>query len=528
MNQFSTEYLVPDGTRSDDIKALITGQRRIAEDPERSLQRTFYDTFDWALYLAGSALEMRQGGAHSQLLLHDLRGREAGLSLDFDGQPGFAWDLPEGALRDSVEPLLTMRRLLPIITVESRIQTLRILNDDEKTIARLIIEGNRYRGDSARGREGNLAARLRLEPVRGYDKELHQTSDLLHRDIGLEEAKTPLMLEALAAAGRRPGEYSSRLDYRLDPKQRADAATKEILLGLLDTIEANVAGTQANLDSEFLHDLRVACRRTRSALTQIKDVFPPDVVEEYKERFAWMQQITGPVRDLDVYLLDFDAYQQSLPEPMRAGLTAFKDFLLAHYDGEQARLAKELSSNRFGSLIKDWLGFLEAPVPERSAVPNAMRPIKAVADERIWRMFRRVVKEGRSITADSPAEDLHELRKSCKKLRYLTEFFQSIYPKDEMKDLIKQLKVLLDNLGGFQDLAVQADHLREIAERMRAEAHVKTDSLLSMGALIGDLLLRQHLAREEFAKIFGQFDKKPNRERFNALFAPEDKRSRGA
>lgn len=151
MNQFSTEYLVPDGTRSDDIKSLITGQRRIAEDPERSLERAFYDTFDWALYLAGIAFERRQCDAHPVLVLHDLRGREAGLSLEFDGQPGFAWDLPEGALRDSVEPLLMMRRLLPVITVESRIQTLRILNEDEKTIARLIIEENRYRGDAARG-----------------------------------------------------------------------------------------------------------------------------------------------------------------------------------------------------------------------------------------------------------------------------------------------------------------------------------------------------------------------------------------
>ena len=420
MNQFSTEYLVPDGTRSDDIKALITGQRRIAEDPERSLERTFYDTFDWALYLAGSAMERCQGGAHAVLQMHDLQGGEAGLSLDFDGKPGFAWDLPEGALRDCVEPLLSVRRLLPIITVESRIQTLRILNEDEKTIARLIIEENSYRGDAARGREGALAARLRLESVRGYDKELHQTTELLHRDIGLEEARTPLMQEALAAAGRQPGDYSSKLDYHLDAEQRADATTKVIMLGLLETMQANVAGTRSNLDSEFLHDLRVACRRTRSALTQIKEVFPPAVVEEYKERFAWMQQVTGPVRDLDVYLLDFDAYQQSLPEPMRAGLTPLKDFLLTLYDEEQARLGKELSSSRFSSLMKDWLGFLEAPVPERSAVPNAMRPIKDVADERIWRMFRRVGKEGRAIAADSPAEDLHELRKSCKKLRYLS------------------------------------------------------------------------------------------------------------
>ena len=110
-------------------------------------------------------------------------------------------------------------------------------------------------------------------------------------------ARNPLILEALAAAGRVPGDYSSKLGFRLDPEQRADVTAKEILLHLLDTIEANVPGTRANLDSEFLHDLRVAVRRSRSALTQIKSVFAPEVVEDYKERLAWVGQITGPVRD---------------------------------------------------------------------------------------------------------------------------------------------------------------------------------------------------------------------------------------
>ena len=47
----------------------------------------------------------------------------------------------------------------------------------------------------------------------------------------------------------------------------------------LDTLEANVEGTRADLDSEFLHDLRVATRRTRSALSQIKAVLPAEITE---------------------------------------------------------------------------------------------------------------------------------------------------------------------------------------------------------------------------------------------------------
>ena len=51
----------------------------------------------------------------------------------------------------------------------------------------------------------------------------------------------------------------------------AGAAAAAILLRLLDTIDANVAGVLADTDTEFLHDLRVSVRRTRSALKLFGD-----------------------------------------------------------------------------------------------------------------------------------------------------------------------------------------------------------------------------------------------------------------
>ena len=55
-------------------------------------------------------------------------------------------------------------------------------------------------------------------------------------------------------------------------------------------------------------------------------------------------------------------------------------------------------------------------------------PIERVASERIWRMYKKVLKAGRAVTADGPAEEMHELRKDCKKLRYLIEFFHEPLP----------------------------------------------------------------------------------------------------
>jgi len=523
MGEIAQEYLVPDGMSSTQIRDLVKRHLPLAEDPEQDVTRRFCDSYDWRLYLAGASLEARRSAGRHQLIWHDLQVDTPPCQQAIDNEPGLVRDIPDGPVRMLVAPILGIRCLLPLLEVHSRLQALRLLNEDDKTVVRVELEENRFT-DLARDREGPLSARLRLLPVKGYEAELQKAARMLQQDLGLEPARTRVLLEALAAAGRRPGDYSSKLDYHLDPDKRADATTKEILLGLLDTLEANIDGAKANLDPEFLHDLRVATRRTRSALTQIKGVFPPDLVEDYKGRFAWVQQVTGPVRDLDVYLLDFDSYQARLPAPLRSHLEPMREFLTVHYDVDHKAMVRALGSAKFSRLLKSWRAFLEAPAPERSTAPNAMRPSKEVASSRIWRMYRRVRKEGGAITPSSPPEELHELRKSCKKLRYLLEFFISLYPKKPVGSLVKILKVLLDNLGRFQDLAVQALHLREMAQQMRDEGRAETETLLTMGVLVGDLFSQQMQARIEFSRIFADFDKQENQLIFRELFAPEKKR----
>ncbi|MBK5941463.1 hypothetical protein CCR96_19870 [Halochromatium roseum] len=473
-----------------------------------------------------------------------------------------------------------------MVEVISQQTPVRLLNEDEKTVVRLVVEQNRFREPNA-GRHGDLRCRLRLLPIRGYAEAFEQARLVLEKRLGLSALEEPLAQESLAqeallAAGHRPGAYSTKLDQKLHPGQRADLATKQILRGLLETLEANLEGARQNLDSEFLHDLRVATRRTRSALSQIKGVFPEALVADFKQRFAWLQQVTGPVRDLDVYLLDFPDMERRLPPALRGDLKPLHEQLVWQHAEAQRQLAAELGSTAFNSLLRDWHCFLESevlvseaptaeaidfrdqkrhahprhsPLPSDAGLPRqallpkqAAVPIKQVADQRIRKMLKRVRAEGRAITQDSPPESLHELRKSCKKLRYLMEFFQSLYPKGQVREQIKQTKLLLDNLGRFQDTAVQAQHLREHAESSvnasagtRANPDANTGAgakssvtstssnasknglppatLLAMGALIGQLLSDQASARATFNEVFAAFDSAENAKRFKTLFA---------
>jgi CHAD domain-containing protein len=304
----------------------------------------------------------------------------------------------------------------------------------------------------------------------------------------------------------------------LPPAMPAEEAVRRILQSLLEAMAANEEGTIAARDPEFLHDFRVAVRRTRSALSQLKGVLPPPVLECFRPEFAWLGEVTGPTRDLDVFLLRFEDYRQSLPAEFHDALEPFGRFLKDHQRTEQRRLVGELASPRYLQLKKDWADFLAGRSPQDSP-PDAGLPVAEVAGKRIRKVLRRALREGEAIGDDSPAEALHELRKTCKKLRYLLEFFQSLYPPPKIAKLIKALKILQDNLGNFQDLQVQSKALQKFATQMAAEGEVPPGSLLAVGMLIEGLQGRQKQAREEFTGRFAAFSRKKNLRLFDELFS---------
>ncbi len=306
----------------------------------------------------------------------------------------------------------------------------------------------------------------------------------------------------------------------LDPAQRSDAATKAILRQLFEELNANEAGVLRNADPECLHDFRIAVRRTRSALGQLKGVFPERTARRFAARFAWLGTITSPPRDLDVYLLGFDQLKAGLAGPFRDGIEPLRVFLQSHCDLAHAKLNRQLQSVRYRALLASWEKFLALPCPKRPHAPKALMSAKAMADSRIWKLFRRVLKEGKHIDGKSPAERIHELRKTCKKLRYLLEFFRPLYPAEAIERPVKQLKKLQNYLGDFQDVHARIDMLRGISHQMRKNSTVPTHTLLALGGLLAALDDRQAALRKAFPKHFSHFANSKNRQRFEALFKP--------
>jgi CHAD domain-containing protein len=117
-----------------------------------------------------------------------------------------------------------------------------------------------------------------------------------------------------------------------------------------------------------------------------------------------------------------------------------------------------------------------------------------------------VVRGGAAIGADSPPEDLHELRKRCKELRYALEVCAPVLPEGPRKRVVADLKGLQDVLGRFQDAEVQRWAMRGFAAEMMAEG-TSAGAVLAMGEVIGHLDVEQDRARREFDAAFARFER---------------------
>jgi CHAD domain-containing protein len=299
---------------------------------------------------------------------------------------------------------------------------------------------------------------------------------------------------------------------------RSDDAVKVILRFLMQVIEINEANIEKDLDTEFVHDFRVAIRRTRSALSQIKYVFPSRTTDRFKKDFSFVGKLSNELRDLDVYLLNEDAYKDKLPAALHDDINPLFDYLRGKRSKAFQRFIRSIKSKRYKKILEDWKTFLDKPSKDFATAPNAKVPVNDLARKRIYKQYRSVVKAGNRILEKSDDKMLHVLRIQCKKLRYLMEFFSSLFPRKKISVLIDQLKKLQDNLGDFNDLCVQEEYLLNITKELPVTQGQLKRTLVAIGSLIGTLSREKQDVKDASAKTFTGFASPANNELFEELF----------
>ena len=496
-------FVVPRRLAARRLVATVLGKLAASTPAAQPAHVRYLDTFDRSLRRAGLVLEHVTLPGETALRYRELGHPALLVDAPSAALPAFARDVAHTRLRGLLLPRIDVRRLLVVAESRGRLLVARGRDSEDKTV--LIAE-------CFTGSRG--PARLTVRPLRGYEREARRAIRRVRKVDGIVPAEDEPVLAADdgpdAVFGGVP--VPARADP--DPDERSDVACRRLLARLEAALETNAPGVEADLDPECLHDFRVAVRRARSLLGEMRRVFPPAVTRRLRADFGWLGKCTGPVRDLDVHLMEFAAAAAD-----DAGQAAASAALHVHLESlrnrEFSALCRALRSARYRRARAASRKFLASEPPVRPRSTNALVPIGALSARRILKVYRRTLTEGRAIGDASPAEALHDLRKTCKRLRYLLEFFRDVHPAKPVERTIARLKRLQDNLGTYQDVQVQ----RAVLEEFRGHARASLDAVAVEGidAQCAALVERERRTRAEFADRFASYDSKRAHKAFSAV-----------
>jgi CHAD domain-containing protein len=518
------------------LGALGVGYRASVGAVHRS-EFVHLDSADWRLLRAGMSATYRPRGG---LLVASFEGARAEQSIAGQRWPALLNALPDGPAVAMLGPQVGVRALMPVARTRAAGRIITVRNSDDKIVARvqwrqIIVLEPRLASNTPDAPEtpaltasaeagdtgGELPGRVEVRPLRGYDRDAHRIRQLL-ADAGIREVSERDEFADLVARAEL-GPASPPQPIR--PGDRADVAVARVLLRALDDIEAAAPGVLADIDTEFLHDLRVDVRRTRSLLKRLGDVLPDGAVERFGPEFKWLGAASTPTRDLDVYLLGIDDLAAMVPHPEDLG--PFVEYLENRRDVERRALARALRSDRFQLLCTQWRALL-TDVVDRGAGSGrsggarrtgVRRTVAALADERLGAVYDAVARKASRMDAATPAEKVHDLRKAAKDLRYLLEAFHPLADPERHRLVLKDLKRMQDVLGEFQDGEFQAASLRTYAQEMIDLGETRAQAILAMGELAGRFGAVQLAARSELDAHHAEYLGPATRRRLHRLVA---------
>ena len=460
---------------------------------------TVLDTIDGRLHRNGLRLVATGPGTWSLSLTDAAISRGTVMT---DVLPLRASDLPEGALRDVVMAAVGERLLLAQATVvASRIEASR--RRPSGVLQSLVtIDENLHLA----GRRKAIASTVTVHRVPGRGK-LRRRIEALCAEVGLEALSGDVVTMVVEKAGVDLSGVPRSPAPVFDDSVTALAGFREVLTHLFRAVDGNLKAATDSRDPAFVHGLRVAARRSRSVLTEGKTVVPREALTTATAGLGLLGACTGPARDLDVYLDEWDGYVASFAEETVAALGPVKALLETRRRAAYDDLAIALRSSDMKRFVRDWGKWLRKPVTSRSLshAPDSHRDLAEFVVERIERAHLTLLENGRLITDDSPAIQVHALRRDAKRLRYLLECFGALLPAKATKQFVRRLKSLQDNLGAHQDADVHATQLAALAQHPDAQ-HLSETTVAATAVLVRHLQQQCHAARTEFNARFAQYD----------------------
>jgi CHAD domain-containing protein len=259
------------------------------------------------------------------------------------------------------------------------------------------------------------------------------------------------------------------------PTFRAYGAS--VIRDALDRMLSHLDGVREGTDIEAVHDMRVASRRLRAAISVFGPAFEGKAFGRFEREVKAVTKALGAARDLDVMIDALEKMESGLPPAEQSGIDHFiqtrreerrdlqKEVVEALDRVEErdlparfARIVEKLAPDRNSPAVVDVGGERDgSDAPAGASAPGIVQA--RVVELLSWEPFIRDA---------ARVEELHAMRIAAKRLRYTMELFAPFHG-PELRAAIGQVKRVQELLGDIHDADVLvpalADYLRRLLAR---------------------------------------------------------------
>jgi len=240
----------------------------------------------------------------------------------------------------------------------------------------------------------------------------------------------------------------------------------EALLTRLDALEKEIHGVIKAEDIEYVHRMRVASRRLRSAFTLFESCFPEKDIKRWRKQIRRVTRILGNARDLDVQIDFVKEFLANITD--HRYIPGIKRLVLRLQQKRQKMQIdvisemERLQSSGIIDEIKDTLKMMisigliyDKNKYSYQVYDRACKEIELHIDKLLF--YERYIDDLNRIT------ELHLMRICAKRLRYTMEIFSQLYD-DKLEKPIKIAREIQDLLGEIHDCFVWVEYLDQFIE----------------------------------------------------------------
>jgi CHAD domain-containing protein len=494
--------------------ALEPGATLVHED-------RYLDTEDWLLYRAGLVLRLRAEGARTRLEAKTYRSAAADQLTRMEwAQDAPGSDPPWEALLNG--PVAALLAPLASLGALPRLRVVASLRCERESWRWL--QGGRALGSVTLDRVGHVSAsaapgspgpadpgapganghgapvayrEIEIETLNGANEALGVVQRAIEGSLGLAVSGATKFESALRASGETLPERNESA-FALSPADRLVDVVHKTLGRHFARLLWNEPGTRVGVDPEYVHDMRVASRRLRTALEVFADEIPADVRDSLFADLRRVGRALGRVRDTDVLLQRIAVMRAAAPSLERPALDVFARSLEIARARARVRLLERLESDRYADLATAAMGWMEAR-PARAALGSTAGTPAYFAARRIIAERVKALREAYGIAERTlePA-DLHATRIAAKKARYAVEYFAGLEGPASTRRA-KRVARFQDFLGERQDTATLLERMRRYA---RTIPHEDRELAVSAGAVLGHLERQLRLHRDDLRQVW--------------------------